>query len=113
MVGRLTLPPLGLVVLAAIGAVLLLVVALDRWATPSDEHAYWLAARRLVDGLPIYDIAMPVGTPYAYWYPPPLAQALAPLTLFAPTLRSLPRGRCSCSAACCSLPIGASSSRSQ
>ena len=50
VVGRLTLPPIGLVVLAAIGAVLLLVVALNRWATPSDEHAYWLAARRLADG---------------------------------------------------------------
>ena len=86
VVGRLTLPPLGLVVLAAIGGALLLVVALDRWATPSDEHAYWLAARRLVDGLPIYDIAAPVGTPYAYWYPPPLAQVLAPFTLFASDL---------------------------
>ena len=81
-VGRLTLPPPGLVALAAIGAVLLLVVALSRWATPSDEHAYWLAGRRLIDGLPIYDSSAPVGTPYAYWYPLPLAQVLAPLTLF-------------------------------
>ena len=77
-VGRLTLPPPGIVVLAAIGSVLLLVVAVTRWATPSDEHAYWLAARRLVDGLALYDLASPVGTPYAYWYPPPLAQVLVP-----------------------------------
>ena len=81
-VGPLMLPPPVIVGLAAIGGVLLLVVALSRWATPSDEHAYWLAARNLVDGLSIYDIALPVGTPYAYWYPPPLAQALAPLTPF-------------------------------
>lgn len=82
VVGPLTLPPPVIVGLAAIGAVLLLVVALTRWANPSDEHAYWLAARHLVDGLSIYDIALPVGTPYAYWYPPPMAQALAPLTPF-------------------------------
>ena len=86
MVGRLTLPPPVIVGLAAIGAVLLLVVALNRWATPSDEHAYSLAARHLVDGVSMYDIAMPVGTPYAYWYPPPMAQALAPLTLFLPDI---------------------------
>ena len=85
-VGRLTLPPLGLVVLAAIGAVLLLVVALDRWATPSDEHAYWLAARRLVDGLPLYDPAATSITPYAYWYPPVFAQVMVPVALVLPSL---------------------------
>ena len=78
VVGRLTLPPLGLVVLATIGAALLLVVALARWGVPSDEHAYWLAANRLLDGLPLYDPAATPVTPYAYWYPPVLAQALVP-----------------------------------
>ena len=85
-VGRLTLPPPGIVVLAAIGSVLLLVVAVTRWATPSDEHAYWLAARRLVDGVALYDLASPVGTPYAYWYPPPLAQVLVPVAAVLPAM---------------------------
>lgn len=81
---RLTLPPLGLVLLAAIGGALLLVVAVTRWTTPSDEYAYWLAGQRLVAGQPLYDPAAPIGTPYAYWYPPPLAQVLAPFTLVIP-----------------------------
>ena len=83
-VGSLTLPPPVVVGLAAIGGVLLLVVAFSRWATPSDEQAYWLAARRLLDGLPIYDVTAQPGTPFAYWYPPPLAQVLAPLTAVLP-----------------------------
>ena len=86
VVGGRTLPPLGLVVLAALGAVLLLVVATVRWAVPSDEHAYWLAAQRLVAGQPLYDPTAFPGTPYAYWYPPPLAQVLAPLTPLVPDL---------------------------
>lgn len=86
VVGRLTLPPLGLVVLASIGGVLLLVVAVTRWATPSDEHAYWLAARRLADGLPLYDPGATSVTPYAYWYPPVLAQVLVPVALVLPEL---------------------------
>ena len=84
--GRLTLPPLGIVVLAAIGGALLLVTAMARWATPSDEHAYWLAARRLVDGLPLYDPAATSVTPYAYWYPPVVAQLLAPVAVVLPEL---------------------------
>ncbi len=85
-VGGRRLPPFGLVVLAGIGAVLLLVVATSRWAVPTDEHAYWLAAQRLVAGQPLYDPNAFPGTPYAYWYPPPLAQVLAPLTPFLPDL---------------------------
>lgn len=38
-IGRLMLPPVGLVVLAMIGATLLLVVGTTGWGTPSDEHA--------------------------------------------------------------------------
>ncbi len=75
-------PAPWLVALAAIGATLLLVVAINRWATPSDEHAYWLAAQHLAAGQPLYDATAEPGTPYAYWYPPPIAQALAPLTPF-------------------------------
>src|SRR6059036_1061221 len=77
--------PIWQLVLAAIGASLLLVVALARWGTPSDEHAYWLAARRLIEGQPLYDPAVTIVTPYAYLYPPPLAQALVPVALVVPS----------------------------
>ena len=73
-----------LIVAAAIGASLLLVVALARWGAPSDEHAYWLAARRLVDGLPLYDPTVTIITPFAYLYPPPLAQVLVPVAAIVP-----------------------------
>jgi len=79
-VGTRTLPPPGLVLLAAVGAVFLAVVATTSWRAFNDEHAYWLAASRLVAGEALYDAAAAANTPYAYWYPPPLAQVLAPLT---------------------------------
>ncbi len=85
-IGSYTLPPLGLVVLAAIGASLLVVVAVTRWAVPSDELAYWLGAERLAAGEPLYDLSLPIGSPYAYWYPPPLAQVLAPFTSSVPDM---------------------------
>jgi hypothetical protein len=70
---------------AAVGASLLLVVALARWGSPSDEHAYWLAARRLIDGVPLYDPAATIVTPFAYLYPPPLAQVLVPIAVVVPS----------------------------
>jgi Glycosyltransferase family 87 len=75
-------PAPALVLLAVIGGVLLLVVAATSWPTGSDELAYWRAAERLVAGQPLYDPTAVSNTPYAYWYPPPLAQVLAPLTPF-------------------------------
>ena len=48
----------------------------------NDEYAYWLAGARLAAGEPLYDLAAAPNTPFAYWYPPPLAQVLAPLTSF-------------------------------
>ena len=84
-VGRLTLPSPLLIVLAAIGAVLLVVVAVNRWAVPSDEHAYWLASQRLLHGQPLYDPSATIVTPYAYWYPPVLAQVLAPVAVVLPS----------------------------
>jgi hypothetical protein len=78
-------PAIGLVVLAAIGAGLLLVVAIGRWGAPQDEHAYWLAAHRLIDGLPLYDLTATSVTPYAYWYPPPFAQVLVPVAAILPS----------------------------
>ena len=81
-----TMPSPLLVALATVGAVLLLVVAVNRWAVPSDEHAYWLASQRLLNGQPLYDPAATIVTPYAYWYPPVLAQALAPIAAVLPSL---------------------------
>ena len=75
---------IALLACAVIGGALLVFVAVSRWTVPSDEFAYWLAAQRLVAGEPLYDPTATVGTPYAYWYPPPLAQALAPLALVLP-----------------------------
>jgi alpha-1,2-mannosyltransferase len=77
-------PPVWLLILAVIGGCLLLIVAVTRWGIPSDEFAYWLAGKRLLAGEPLYDPSASPGTPYAYFYPPPLAQVLAPLTAFVP-----------------------------
>jgi hypothetical protein len=77
-------PPTWLLILAVIGGCLLLIVAVTRWGVPSDEFAYWLAGKRLLAGEPLYDPTANPGTPYAYFYPPPLAQVLAPLTAFVP-----------------------------
>ena len=77
--------PAWLLVAAAVGASLLVVVAANRWATPSDEHAYWLAARRLIEGQPLYDPSASIVTPYTYLYPPPLAQVLVPVAAIVPS----------------------------
>jgi hypothetical protein len=77
--------PVWLLILAAIGASLLLVTAMARWGAPSDEHAYWLAARRIIEGQPLYDPAATIVTPFAYLYPPPLAQAMVPVAAVAPS----------------------------
>jgi hypothetical protein len=78
--GRMALPPLGLILLAAIGAIFLVVVATSRWASPNDEHAYWLAGQRLLNGAALYDPNATSITPYAYWYPPVVAQVVAPIS---------------------------------
>jgi len=73
-----------MLVLAAVGCALLVIVGVSRWGTPSDEFAYWLGAQRLAAGQPLYDQSATLVTPYAYLYPPPLAQVLAPITHFLP-----------------------------
>jgi hypothetical protein len=73
-----------LIALAALGGVLLAVVAVTAWPVYGDEQAYWGAAQRLVHGEALYDVHAPPNTPYAYWYAPVLAQVLAPFTLFVP-----------------------------
>ena len=76
--------PIWELVLAALGASFLLVVAVNRWGIGGDEHAYWLAARRLIEGQPLYDPTVTITTPYAYLYAPPLAQAMVPFALVLP-----------------------------
>ncbi len=75
-----------LIALAASGGVLLAVIVGTFWMTPNDNFAYWIAAERLVAGEPIYVTGAAAFEPYAYHYPPPLAQALAPLTLVLPAV---------------------------
>ena len=81
---RIERPKPILVILAAVGGALLLIVGVSRWGTRSDEIAYWMAAQRLTAGQPRYDPSATPVTPYAYLYPPPLAQVLAPFTHFLP-----------------------------
>ena len=80
VIGSRRLPSIALVVAAAIGAVLLAVIATAEWTHLNDEYAYWQAGARLWAGAPLYDPSAAPNTPYAYWYPPPLAQVLAPVT---------------------------------
>jgi len=82
MFGARRLPSSWLIVLAAIGASLVAIIAATEWRHFNDEYAYWLAGARLAAGEPLYDLAAAPNTPFAYWYPPPLAQVLAPLTSF-------------------------------
>ena len=79
-VGSRRFPSIAISVLAAIGAALLLIIATTEWRHFNDEHAYWLAGARLAAGEPLYDPGAASNTPFAYWYPPPLAQVLAPIT---------------------------------
>jgi Glycosyltransferase family 87 len=81
-VGTRRLPGVGLIVLAAVGLFLLLVVATTSWSAPTDEQAYWRAATRFATGGSMYDpSAVPGDASFGYWYPPPLAQILAPFTM--------------------------------
>ena len=77
-------PPIGLVLVAVIGACFLIVVGVGRWGAGQDQEAYWQGARRLLDGLPLYDPTATSVTPFAYWYPPPLAQVLVPVAAVVP-----------------------------
>ena len=79
-IGSLRLPPIWLVILATIGAVFLTVVATTDWKRYNDEVGYWLAGSRLLHGQPLYDPGFQTNSPFAYVYPPPMAQVLAPLT---------------------------------
>ena len=85
--------------LAAIVVVLLVVLALRalqiagltgqiQWGY--DFSAYWLAARHIIDGVPIYDISQitgqyPAQQQFLYLYPPPFAATMVPLASLFPT----------------------------
>jgi hypothetical protein len=75
-----------LALLAAVGASALAVIVAIFWMNPGDNLAYWIAGNRLATGLPIYAPAEIAFEPFAYHYPPPLAQVLAPITLVVPAL---------------------------
>jgi hypothetical protein len=77
---------IALVVLAAVGGSLLAVIVVTYWSEPNDSLAYWLAGQHVAGGQPVYATGEVAFAPYAYHYPPPLAQALAPLTLVVSTL---------------------------
>lgn len=75
------MPSPVLLILAAIGAFLLLVVATTSWSVGTDEQAYWRAATRFAAGASMYDpTATPGDANFGYYYPPPLAQILVPFT---------------------------------
>jgi hypothetical protein len=75
-----------LVVLAAIGASILAVIVALFWSQAGDDLAYWIAGHRLITGQPIYPPPSIAFEPFAYHYPPPVAQVLAPITLVLPAL---------------------------
>ncbi len=77
---------LAIAALALIGACLLVVVVANRWAEPGDEHAYWLAGQRLLAGEALYDPSASSVTPFAFWYPPIVAQVMAPISAVLPSL---------------------------
>jgi len=80
---------IALVALAIVGGALLAVIIGTYWLGPGDNFAYWLAGQRLMTGQAVYVIGEAAFAPYAYHYPPPLAQVLAPLTLVVPSVAYL------------------------
>lgn len=76
----------GLSLAATVGAVFLSVIVATFWMTPGDNLAYWIAGNRLAMGQPIYVASEAAFEPFAYHYPPPLAQVLAPITLVVPAV---------------------------
>ncbi len=69
-----------LLVGATLGLLLLLVLAVYRWDELGDSHAYWLAGRAILEGRSPYEMTTGPQVPFAYQYPPPLAQVMAPVS---------------------------------
>jgi hypothetical protein len=77
---------LVLALLAAVGSILFAVIVATYWMTAGDSLAYWIAGHRLMTGEAVYPPASVAFEPFAYHYPPPLAQVLAPITVVMPAL---------------------------
>lgn len=72
--------------LAAIGGILLAVIAARFWTEAGDDLAYWIAGHRLAAGEPIYADPSVAFEPFAFHYIPAVAQILAPITLVVPAV---------------------------
>ncbi len=86
MAGRERVQFYALALVAAFGGLLLAVIVATFWMSAGDNLAYWIAGHRLATGVPIYPAAAVAFEPFAYHYPPPLAQVLAPITVVLPAL---------------------------
>jgi hypothetical protein len=84
--GRRRLRLVAVSLLAAVGASLLAVIVGRFWMEAGDNLAYWIAGHRLMTGQPIYAPPEIAFEPFAYHYPPPMAQLFAPLTLMLPAV---------------------------
>lgn len=73
-------------ILASVGAALLAVIIATFWMTPGDSLAYWIAGHQLATGQAVYAPPALAFEPFAFHYPPPVAQLLAPITLLVPGL---------------------------
>lgn len=71
---------------AAVGASLFAIILGTFWREAGDNLAYWIAGDRLAHGRPVYAPPEIAFEPFAFHYPPPVAQALAPLALVLPPL---------------------------
>ena len=78
---RAALSPASILLLvgATTGLLLLLALAAYRWDELGDSHAYWLAGRAIVEGRSPYELTTDPQIPFAYQYPPPMAQVMAPV----------------------------------
>ncbi len=68
-----------LIAAATVGLLLLLVLAVYRWDELGDSHAYWLAGRSIIEGRSPYELTTGPQVPFAYQYPPPMAQVMVPI----------------------------------
>ncbi len=79
--GRTAWSPANILLLvgATAGILVLLVMAAYRWDYLDDSHAYWLAGRAVLEGRSPYELTTGPQVRSAYQYPPPMAQAMAPV----------------------------------
>jgi hypothetical protein len=71
---------------ALVGASLFAIILGTFWLEAGDNLAYWIAGDRLARGEPVYAPPELAFEPFAFHYPPPVAQALAPVAVLLPPL---------------------------